>query len=733
MNFSFSTLRSAGLLASLALVVGVNAASTVDLFPNYESYIKITGQAASVSGSPSAFARRLQMPENGSYGIEALRVNREIDDKTSVSVEGKAMLGSENYLGRVLITKNEVGTFDLGYKRYRTFYDGIGGFFPLNNRWQQLAKPELHTDRAKFWAEAKIEVPNAPKFELRYTNEQRTGKKDTTIWGDTDFTGVPVYYASPSSLATPLNVYSSNRKIVPAAINLDERQQNWLGAVKHQVGNTELEFEVLHNIAKSGDKRSVVRYPGELQLFPRQTATSTPQVYPPETVGNMVVGYDKQIFDGKITSYTGKFETKFTDMVSVYGGLLYSKGSANIGGDRQMLQYLPTAIGQVTAVGGHVGTSGRPPYSYTTVAGEVNEKVTAWNFGVKIHPNHDFNARFAVKYEKTDVDGYNTTNYISNRVDQTTGVITLIPVTAPNLADRTEKTWLPEAELRYTPTKDVALYGNFEYRRSPGDEFGSSTGVGTGGAISGPVVSNTDVKLNHKHYKVGANWTVNPMVSLRSELFYKDHTNGFYSQTTAGDSFVMGYKFTGLKLTGTVKPQANLSFTTRFIRQVGTMDTTIDGTATIKSNDTKIYTFGETIDWAPTASSYVQANVNVVYNTISAGYPVVGGAGNDVLHNADNNYKNGSFITGWIVDKDTDASLQYTFYRADNYKVPGYATQWYGAGVKEYTLVAALKHRFSKDLVGQFKVGYCDSKNQTTGGNTNFKGPIAYVSFDHAL
>lgn len=733
MNFSFSTLRNAGLVAGLTLVVGANAASTVDLFPNYESYIKITGKAASVTGSPSAYARRMQMPENGSYGIEALRVNREIDDKTSVAIEGKAMLGSENYLAAVTINKAETGTFDFGYKRYRTFYDGIGGFFPLNGRWMQLANPELHTDRAKFWAGAKIEVANAPKFEFRYTNEQRTGKKDTTIWGDTDFTGVPVYYGTSTSGASALNLYSSNRKIVPNYINLDERQQNWFGSVAHHVGNTELEFEFLHNTAKSGDKRSVVRYPGELQLFPRQTATSTPQIYPPETVSNMVVGYDKQIFDGRITSYTGKFETKFTDQVTVFGGLLYSKGSAKIGGDRQMTQYLPTAIGQVAVVGGHVGTSGRPPYSYTTLDGKVNERVTAWNFGVKVQPVQDLTARFAVKYEKTDVDGYNTTVYTSNRVDQTTGAVTPIVVNAPNLADRTEKTWLPEADIRYSATKDLSLYGNFEYRRSPGDEFGSSTGVGTGGLISGPVVSNTDVKLNHKHYKVGANWKLNQIVSLRGEVFYKDHTNGFYSQTTAGDSFVMGYQFTGVKLTGTVKPQSNLNFTSRFIRQSGKMDTTIDGGASMKANDTQVYTFGETIDWAPTASSYVQANVNVVYNTIKSGYPQVGLAGNDVLRNTDNNYRNGSLITGWVVDKDTDASIQYTFYRADNYKVPTAATVWYGAGVKEYTYAFAVKHRFNKDLVGQFKVGYFNSDNQTTGGNTNFKGPMAYVSFDHAL
>jgi hypothetical protein len=147
----------------------------------------------------------------------------------------------------------------------------------------------------------------------------------------------------------------------------------------------------------------------------------------------------------------------------------------------------------------------------------------------------------------------------------------------------------------------------------------------------------------------------------------------------------------------------------------------------------KNYQIGETVDWAPNPRVFVQANVNVTFNTIQTAYPSAGGLANDVLRNADNNYRNGSFITGFVVDKDTDASLEYTFYRADNYSVPTYATLFYGAGVKEYTVAAKLKHRFNNKLIGYLKLGYIDSQNETTGGNTNFKGPMAYLSIEQAL
>lgn len=734
---TFTSLRGAGLFASLALALtltparGADKNAQADAFPRFESYIKITGQMPSVSGKDSSYARRVQIPANGSYGIEAMHFAKDLEDNTTVEFDGRALTGAEDYLAAFKATKNEVGSFEMGYKTYRTFYDGIGGFFPLNNRWQQLTNPELHTDRSKFWVGVKIERPNAPKFEFRYTNEQRTGKKDSTIWGDTDFTGVPSYYGVG---AAALNPYSSNRKIVPAYIKLNERQQNWLGSVKHTVGNTDLEFELLHNTARSNDRRSVNRYPGELQLFPRQSSsTNPPQIYPAATISNEVAGYDQQNLDSKTTGFTGKFETKVADTLTVYGGVLYSKGDADIGGDRQMTQFMPTNIGAVHAVGGFVGATGRPPYSYTTVAGETHEKVNSANLGLKFHPQTDLFSTIAVKYEKTEIDGFNSVTYISNSINQTTGAVTPVLVSAPNIANRSKKSWIPEATFRYTGIKDLSLYGNVDYRHSPGSEYGNSTGVTTGGGAGAPVVSDDNVKINHAHFKFGANWTVNQMVSLRGEIFYKDHTNGFYDKAVAGDGYVLGYQFLGTKLTAIVKAENNLTFTTRLIRQSGKMDTTVDSGTNMQSNDTKNYSFGETIDWSPTTQMFVQANLNVVFNTIKTAYPAAGGLGNEVLRNADNNYISGSFVTGMVVDKETDASLQYTYYRADNFKVPTNATQFYGAGVKEYTVTAVVKHKFSDHLVGEFKIGYVDSKNDTTGGNTNFKGPLVYVSLTHAL
>ncbi|MEJ1972349.1 MAG: hypothetical protein WDM96_07775 [Lacunisphaera sp.] len=246
-------------LAALLIVLGLTGAGLradpkdTDAFPNFESYIKVSGQAPSVTGDAAAYAQRAHLPESGAYGIEDLHLSKDLDKTTGLVIDGHALAGPEDYLGKFLLTKADVGTAEVGYKRFRTFYDGIGGFFPQNGAWMPFGTEELHTDRASFWADVNIAVPNKPVFHLRYTNDLRNGRKDSTIWGDTDLTGVPIYNVSS------LNPVSSDKKIVPALLDLNERQQN-LAADDHPHhrqhrrrvrGGEELDHERRHPLDES--------------------------------------------------------------------------------------------------------------------------------------------------------------------------------------------------------------------------------------------------------------------------------------------------------------------------------------------------------------------------------------------------------------------------------------------------------------------------------------------------
>jgi hypothetical protein len=733
MHAKFPTLRGhAALFAGLGLVIGTAVAlptKEADAFPVFDSYIKVSGKAPSVTGNPAAYAERFRSPESGSYGIEALHLSRDLKDDVSLQIDGKALTGAEDYLGKFKLSKNEVGSVEIGYKSFRTFYDGIGGFFPLNKAWMPLGQEELHTDRSKFWAEATIALPNKPTITFKYMDEKREGRKDSTIWGDTDLTGIPIYNVSS------LNPVTANKKIIPSYIDLDERQKTFIAAIRHTVGDTDYEGELIHTTTDSNNVRWSDRYPNELKPWPLLPSSPPAFLVDPYRANNRITGYDRQISNADIWTMTGKFETKMSDKLKVHGGLSYQDMSADIGGDRQMVLQIATGAGIVNAVGGFVGASGRPPYSYKTTSGRTSEKVFTGNLGAVYKPQPDLYIGLAVKGENLQMNGHNNVTYYSTSIVQATGVTTPVNVNAGNSAKRNEHTWVPELDVRYTGIKNVSLYGTFDYRHTPGDEQGSSGGVGLGGLASAPVVSSDNVKENHGHYKVGANWTVNPMVTLRAETFYKDHRNSYTGYgTSAGSRYILGYEFTGYKLTTIVKATPTLTLTGRYVGQIGRMDTTVDAGDSYQSMDSKNHMFGATVDYNPNKTVYVQANLNVVFATLSTGYPRIGLNGNDVLRDADNNYWSGNIITGFAVDKHTDAQLEYSVYRADNYDpLAPPASVAYGAGVKEYTVTAGIKRRLTDKMILNAKVGYFNSRSDTTGGNTNFKGPVGYVSLDYAL
>ena len=59
--------------------------------------------------------------------------------------------------------------------------------------------------------------------------------------------------------------------------------------------------------------------------------------------------------------------------------------------------------------------------------------------------------------------------------------------------------------------------------------------------------------------------------------------------------------------------------------------------------------------------------------------------------------------------------------------------QPYGASFQQDSVTAGLKHKFSDRLIGEAKVGYLRLNDPTTGGFTNYHGPLAYIALTYSL
>jgi hypothetical protein len=308
-----------------------------------------------------------------------------------------------------------------------------------------------------------------------------------------------------------------------------------------------------------------------------------------------------------------------------------------------------------------------------------------------------------------------------------------------------EKEITPVIDVRYSGLKNVALYGSFSRADVSGTESNTSA-FNPLTATSGTLAAN-NVAKQHDTYKLGANWKPSTKLTLRAELFSKARkleSAGFGLRV--GDYYLLDAQDSGVKLTGIVRLSDTLSSTTRYVYQNSEMQVTgyLPTYPAYDSLKGKNHLIGETIDWNPNRNTYVQLNGNWAFNVINTIYPRAGLTvatattiafdTNRVLQNSDNSYATYSLVSGLALDKRTDGQFLVTYYRADNNNSARAAmTLPYGVDVEDFTATVGVKYKVSEKMIMRAKVGYFDSKNNTTGGRTNYHGPVAYVSFEHAL
>jgi hypothetical protein len=717
----FPIIRSAGLLSG-ALLIGAGLQARAedttpsDAFPSFESYIKVSGQLApSMIGNKNAFQSRANEPSPGGFGIEDFHYAKDLSKTTTQVIDGKALSGSEDYLLRYNVTKTNVGSVDVGYKRFRTFYDGVGGFFPLNQEWLPFRNQDLHIDRAKFWVEANVALPDAPVITVRYTNELRDGRKDSTIWGSTDFTGLP-------NTGTQI---SDVRKIIPSYINVGERHERLETSVKHTIKTTSFEVTLFGDRTNNADTRYVTLFPGEVKPV---AGTSTN----PARFNNQVLEAQTDAMKTQTTGFNAATETAIGDKLTLQTGAQYSLVHSTIGGDRPLITSTPTAGGTVP-----VTTD-----TYQNLAGGTRVKDFVGNASLEYRPIPSVSARAAWRIEDEFISGASTFNALAASGTPAT-TVTSTPRVAWEHVHRNTQT--PELDLGYTGIRTLALYGRISQSNVNGVD--RDTSAYNPLTASGGTLANNNDRERHTDYTVGANWRTSQLLTLRAEYFSKGHKdNSAGYGVNLGDYYLLDSQYTGYKITALATPWATLGFTTRFVSQHGKMKVTgfLPTYPAYNSGNTKNYMIGETINWTPCTQCYVQLDANVVFNVINTVYPTAGITpatstlpafdSNKIVQNSNNNYVTGSFLTGFVMDKETDLEFQVDYYRANDGNAA--IAPWtvpYGVQVRDVSATIGLKHKFTDRMIGEAKVGYFDSKNDTTGGFTSYHGPVGYVSLAYAL
>ncbi|MFM9029599.1 MAG: hypothetical protein ACKOTF_02780, partial [Opitutaceae bacterium] len=166
------------------------SAATASAQVSVSGVVGLAAGGALLDGDRPAFQETLRQKKDGYGGLEALTVSRS-DDDSLFRVEGRLMPGLADYRGSLRFEKFDAFYVDVRFKRFRTFYDGSGGFL----RPRSLALPhfdeDLALDRSYLSAEIGTLTPGRPHFSLRYERFTRSGAKNSIRWGDSNLGGAP--------------------------------------------------------------------------------------------------------------------------------------------------------------------------------------------------------------------------------------------------------------------------------------------------------------------------------------------------------------------------------------------------------------------------------------------------------------------------------------------------------------------------------------------------------------
>src|ERR1044071_1062436 len=148
----------------------------------YNNWIEIGAGGFFVDGNKSQFQQRHRSgPVFG--GIEDFHYSASLTNKTTLTIDGRALYDNEDYKLRVDLTREKLGYLRFYYSEFRTWYNGDGGFDPASGVWNPLGGDALELDRGEFSFEGGLTQEKKPQLAFKYSHKFRDGEKSSTNWG----------------------------------------------------------------------------------------------------------------------------------------------------------------------------------------------------------------------------------------------------------------------------------------------------------------------------------------------------------------------------------------------------------------------------------------------------------------------------------------------------------------------------------------------------------------------
>lgn len=151
--------------------------------PRVEFSVTPTVQFISVSGNAARFREHYWNQEGWGGGASEFSLKYDLDPRTHVDIDGRALVGPDDYRFRTKVRRDDLGWVRLEYRESSRFYDDTGGYYePFGTPAPRLGEDQV-VRRRQATAEIGLEIPDWPKIRIAYDLRLRDGTESTLNWG----------------------------------------------------------------------------------------------------------------------------------------------------------------------------------------------------------------------------------------------------------------------------------------------------------------------------------------------------------------------------------------------------------------------------------------------------------------------------------------------------------------------------------------------------------------------
>src|SRR3954454_4131994 len=450
--------------------------------PEYKNWIELGIGGVVTSGDRAQLQQKHRLPGDQVYGgIQDLHFEGPWVKDALFSIDGHALWDINDYDLTLQLAKPNLGYIKAGFTEFRGWCEASAGFFPHTFFFSPPPYPEMHVDRGDVWIELGLRAPNWPEITIRYDHEFRFGEKDSTVWGDTNLTGL-------------LPPFNSTRKIVPSFRNIDEKRDIFSFEASKTIGNTDVLLGMRYEHNTNDYSLNTERGAGQLPVV----------VSPP---GQQRKVTQQQNDDVDLFSGHGITETRITDNLWFTAGYSYTTITNDLSGSRIFGTHWNEAFGEP------VPTLANRDHSFIDLAGTARIKEHLFNANLFWMPLETLAISSGLRYTHENNDSEST--FLAEEPVSNTPPFTPLnpergfhygpPIPAEGARNSDYNRFAQRLELPYIGIKDWLFYAEGEWEEEFGnvDEFQN---------IDEEIPLDKNTNALGQKYTVGATW--NPTIRL---------------------------------------------------------------------------------------------------------------------------------------------------------------------------------------------------------------------------